>query len=529
MGKSKTDSKISRRNFLKITGAAGIAAQVATVPVMGYKEGKNTDTYLGWESFEGDTQYFDRKPFEMELNKLYSEYTPKVGKTSRPDKLTDIAWTRVARLGGELKKNPDWKPKDGMNSLNLPPDLKEWYADWQQKGQNRFETDVVTATVGIPDWIVNNKKFGPHFALTNAYFNAWADIWDDIYPSEPTAPPEVSDFEVSTHGHKMDIRDMNKQRKEHSALMSFKTPQHASKLIKKISHQFGATVVGIAKLNPDFVYKGGVRGVEGNDPFEVPKHWTHVVVVGVPHEWDQLGGNPQYGGSYDAYARARMAASRLSIFLKQLGYPARHHVPPFHYDLILPPIAVEAGLGTLGRNACMITPEAGPNMRLAAVTTNLDMEVDKPIDFGAEHFCQDCKICAEMCPSQAISMADSTKGMELRGYQHWYMDTSKCYNYWMEAMEPLGCRLCITNCVYSRKNNWVHGVGRVADPVDPTGAVSKTLLWMQKSFFELPEAKKFRKPPDGCFASYRQPPEWLRTEAWFSAKTINPQLMCKKN
>ena len=133
-----------------------------------------------------------------------------------------------------------------------------------------------------------------------------------------------------------------------------------------------------------------------------------------------------------------------------------------------------------------------------------------------------------MCPSQAISHAENTKGMELRGYQHWYMDTSKCYNYWMEALEPLGCRLCITNCVYSRKNNWVHGIGRVVDPVDPTGLMAKTLLWMQKSFFELPEAKKFRKPPDGCFASYRQPPEWLRTETWFTAKTINPQLMCSK-
>ena len=132
MGKSKSNGKLNRRNFLKIAGAAGITAQVATVPAMGFKEGQSTDTYLGWESFEGDTQFFNRKPFEMELSKLYKEYTPKVGKSSRPDKLTDIAWTRVARLGGELKKNPNWKPGDGMEKINLPPDLNEWYQHFYQ-------------------------------------------------------------------------------------------------------------------------------------------------------------------------------------------------------------------------------------------------------------------------------------------------------------------------------------------------------------------------------------------------------------
>ena len=108
MKESTKKSSISRRNFLKYTGMAGLAAQVVTTPIMGYKEGVSHDTYLGWESFEGETQFIDRKPYEISgVDELYRKYTPKVGPSTRPDKFTDIAWTRVGRLGGELKKNPN--------------------------------------------------------------------------------------------------------------------------------------------------------------------------------------------------------------------------------------------------------------------------------------------------------------------------------------------------------------------------------------------------------------------------------------
>ena len=57
---------ISRRNFLKIAGLAGAAAQTGALVAAGVEAGKDSETYTGWESFNPGTQSFNRKPFEVE-------------------------------------------------------------------------------------------------------------------------------------------------------------------------------------------------------------------------------------------------------------------------------------------------------------------------------------------------------------------------------------------------------------------------------------------------------------------------------
>ena len=164
---------------------------------------------------------------------------------------------------------------------------------------------------------------------------------------------------------------------------------------------------------------------------------------------------------------------------------------------------------------------------MAVVTTSLPMEIDKPIDYGVARFCNKCKLCAESCPSGAISMADSPDGMVIRGYEHWYINNGACYNYWRETMGPMGCRLCVATCPYSRKDNWVHGIARVVDPIDPTGLVNDSLIRMQRTLFDAPEATEYKRPPDGCFASYRPAPEWLQTETWFDINPPDPHDLCE--
>ena len=75
-------------------------------------------------------------------------------------------------------------------------------------------------------------------------------------------------------------------------------------------------------------------------------------------------------------------AFRLTSFIKTLGYAARPHTPGTSYDLMVPPIMVDAGLGEQGRHSIVITPELGCNFRPAVVTTNLPLVPDKPIEFG---------------------------------------------------------------------------------------------------------------------------------------------------
>src|SRR5687767_1465116 len=82
----------------------------------------------------------------------------------------------------------------------------------------------------------------------------------------------------------------------------------------------------------------------------------------------------------------------LVYWLEDCGYPAVI-VPPTHVDpakysnnpkahmapiLSLPHAAVEAGLGTLGLNLQLLTPEYGPRVILAVVLCSVDVACDKP-------------------------------------------------------------------------------------------------------------------------------------------------------
>jgi reductive dehalogenase len=225
--------------------------------------------------------------------------------------------------------------------------------------------------------------------------------------------------------------------------------------------------------------------------------------------------NPTYGTSYDAYSRERIIGGKLETFIHELGYPARAHVPPSSYDLVMPPIAIDAGLGEIGRHGILISPELGSNTRLACVTTNIPMEVDKPVNLGIMDFCQKCKICAEKCPTGAIS--HKSEMPTVRGYERWRIRDELCFQGWASVAQShvRGCRICLAVCPYSRKNNWVHAVSRYVDPRDPTGIVASLLLWMQKGLFKYPTAKEFLPPPSGKNATYHEPPDWLQTDKWF--------------
>ena len=50
------------------------------------------------------------------------------------------------------------------------------------------------------------------------------------------------------------------------------------------------------------------------------------------------------------------------------------------------PMAVDAGLGELGRNGLLLTEKYGPRVRLCKVFTDLPLEPDEPIDLGPSIF-----------------------------------------------------------------------------------------------------------------------------------------------
>ena len=502
----ETKAPISRRNFIKIAGLAGAAAQTGGLVAAGVAAGKSSETYTGWESFNPGTQFFNREPFEFE-----SPAHRPVGKVRRPSHITDYVFGRVAMFQRAYEAHPDWKLGDPLEELDLMPQVIAFYKEFPA----RLEWDFRTFSETVPNNRKDHKEYGNYYKLAEAYSSGFT--YHGACLPRPQTPPEESDFTITRQTPSgprvMPIGERT----------PFKSPELAAEFIKEIAHRFGATLVGITKTNPDFLYSEGWAGCpEDYDFSKMPDHWEYSIVIGVPMEWDVILASPQASTSFDGYDRVSTAAVRLEGALKSLGYPARNHAPMTSYDLVVPPLAVEAGLGEVARTGYCVTPELGGNCRMAVVTTNLPMATDKPIHFGVEEFCNKCKLCAESCPSGAIPMDDSPKGMTIRGYEHWYINNGACYNYWRESMGPMGCRLCVAVCPYSRKDNWIHSVAREVDPRDPTGVASTGLLFLQKNFFDYPEAEEYRRPPDGHFASYRPEPTFLHAERYLDIDIVSP-------
>jgi epoxyqueuosine reductase len=488
-------------NLLSIGGYGGAIFSLVGIAFAGYYSGKSFDGYTGWERYtHGAGQFFNRKPFRRD-QPTYE----KIDATRRPA-IEELSFKRSSVIAEQMRPGEDGKPK--WTPEKGPEALPEPYRSFFLREKDKFQQTIKSFDLikkQAADW----PKYENRYLIINSWSNAMGSLFEDYdgdsipgegqYPPNPKGPPE-----------KWDYRGIRRDKP-----FAFKSPDHAARLIKKITHTFGATLVGITRLNPDWCYQGFLRGV-GDGDYEVPKHWKYAIVFGVPQEWDQFYSNPTYGSSFDGYSNLRITAGRLEVFLHNLGYPARSHVPPNHYDIMLPPVAVDAGLGEQSRMGVLLTPELGGNVRLACVTTDVPMEEDKPIDFGVKAFCRKCKICVKKCPSGAISARDEP-GIEF-GYKRWRIRDELCFNTWasVAASKPQrGCRICLAVCPYSRKNNWIHTISRELDARDRTGLVSTGLLWMQNNFFKYPKAKDFMPPPLGNNETYHQPPDWLLSEKWF--------------
>ena len=217
-----------------------------------------------------------------------------------------------------------------------------------------------------------------------------------------------------------------------------KSTEEWTKLIKEFALNHHADVVGIAKMNQDWVFEG----------FEVKE--KYVVVVGVQHDYEEISQAPSLPGNNRAivevgkqYTRAAMAAAELHNFAAAQGYATSCHPGPMAKDLLMIPAAIEAGLGELGKHGSLINRKLGSSFRLSAITTDLPLIADEPDVFGGDDFCLRCQVCTEACPPDAISPDKQW----VRGQKKWYVNFDKCIPFFAEAR---GCSICISVCPWSR-------------------------------------------------------------------------------
>ena len=94
------------------------------------------------------------------------------------------------------------------------------------------------------------------------------------------------------------------------------------------------------------------------------------------------------------------------------------------------PVAVAAGLGTMGLHRCVIHPRFGDYILLGTVLLAAEVsDYDRPLDYSP---CLECKLCATACPTGAIS-ADGHFNFSAC-YTHNYREYSGGFTNWVEQL-----------------------------------------------------------------------------------------------
>lgn len=259
--------------------------------------------------------------------------------------------------------------------------------------------------------------------------------------------------------------------------------------IKDLVLRLGADEVGVAELNPMFVYSHVGRGPE---PWGSPIENTHRYAIAFALEMDYFAVEtaprmPAVEETAAQYLRAAHISVSLARIIRSLGFPARAHISDSNYQIMLPPVAHAAGLGELGRHGYLISPHFGSRIRLGAVTTDLPLLPDHPITFGVQEFCAICRKCADNCPPRAIPFGKPTTTStnktisptgadgktNVRGVEKWLLNTERCLHYWRTI--GTDCGLCMRVCPFSHPATPVHDLIRLGIKNSPVAR--RLSLW----------------------------------------------------
>lgn len=224
-----------------------------------------------------------------------------------------------------------------------------------------------------------------------------------------------------------------------------------SNIIKKAAKFFGASLVGICKLDRRWIYSHTRSGT----PIRIPESLKYAVVMAVEMDPIGIGTSPAVPAAIatgNGYSKMAFILACLGEFIRGLGYKA---VQMGNDTALSIPISIDAGLGQIGRNGLLITPKFGPRIRLCKVFTDLSLKPDKPIDFGVTEYCKKCRKCAKACKVKAISdkvepSFEGTCPSNNVGVLKWYVNAELCYNFWCD--NGISCSTCITACPYNIKS-----------------------------------------------------------------------------
>ena len=214
-----------------------------------------------------------------------------------------------------------------------------------------------------------------------------------------------------------------------------------SESLRKKILGWGASIVGFADL-------------EGS----VPKRWEHLkagvsIVVRLSNIIiDEIKNGPTLTYAYHYRTINQLLDSiaiKTSNLIQSLGYkalpiPASQTVNEKKLEGLISHkmVATRAGLGWIGKNALLITPQYGPRIRLVSVLTNAPL---RPLPPVSESKCGRCFLCVKACPAGALKGRNwtvNTKREDLMKVDLCHEVTKHNKKIFAEAI----CGICISVC-----------------------------------------------------------------------------------
>jgi reductive dehalogenase len=326
------------------------------------------------------------------------------------------------------------------------------HPEWEEKDASRREKGV---PMGLPGRI-DKPHEGPNVAAFFASFSMPHHLG-----SPGALQPRPSPF---FGGNRMSL-----------------SPAEATERVKGLALHLGANLVGITQINPLWIYaaRGQIKDNNwGQWGSEIELSQSFAIVFAMEMSRDMVWAAPHTPTVVESgvvYAKGAFIATELAAYVANLGYSATaNHLQ--RYDLLLVPLAADAGLGEVGRLGLLMTKEFGPRVRLGCVTTDLSLVPNRPVDIGVEDFCKVCKKCAHCCPSRSIPFDDP---QEVNGVRKWKLKAETCFAYW--ARNGTDCCLCMRVCPWSHPRTAPHRL--ITELVSRNRVARPIFSWMDDLFY----------------------------------------------
>jgi len=268
--------------------------------------------------------------------------------------------------------------------------------------------------------------------------------------------------------------------------------ERVTELIRRRASELEISAVGFVAHDPRYTFAPYAEQQDQN---------VIVLVIEQDHAATQTAPSVRAErAAFRAYAEADAAAAGLASFVQDLGFRARPH--GYLGEAVVIHYAVQAGLGQLGLNGQLLTPQAGSRARLELIATSAPLVYDEPVDYGVTALCDECQICVRRCPPGAIPKQRN----EFRGVKKAKIKPERCFPILAQAH---GCAVCMKVCPVQR---W--GLDAVRDQFLETGEI------LGKGSDDL---EGFRWPIDGRFYGSGEKPrmtnELLQPPGWKFDKT----------